>query len=96
MNKLFKTNLKKTTIPSEPDAEIIFNLTPYLQYQQIVLNDNYRTYLETTMISEHALRTGIKETPYQKLCELNTGIQSFIVDFRGADKQFSFLEISLV
>ena len=28
--------------------------------------------------------------------KINTGIQSFIVDFKGANKQFSFLEISLV
>lgn len=35
------------------------------------------------MISEHALRTSIKEIPYQKSYDINTGIQSFILGFRG-------------
>ena len=42
------------------------------------------------------LRTGIKSTPFQKTFETNTGIQSHIVEFKGANKQFSFIEISLV
>ena len=60
------------------------------------LNDNFRTYLETSMISEYTLRTGIKETPHQKSYGINTGVQSFTVDFRGANKRFSFLETSAV
>ena len=55
-----------------------------------------RTYLETMLLSERKLRTGIKPMPYQKSYEINTGSQSFVVDFRGANKQFSFLGISLV
>ena len=60
------------------------------------LNDNFRTYLETSMISEYTLRTGIKETPHQKSYGINTGVQSFTVDFRGANKRFSCLETSSV
>ena len=61
MNKLFETNFKKATIPTEPDVEIIFHSSTYIQYEQIKLNGNFRTYLETMMISEDALRTGIKK-----------------------------------
>ena len=61
MNKLFETNFKKATIPTEPDVEIIFHSSIYIQYEQIKLNGNFRTYLETMMISEDALRTGIKK-----------------------------------
>ena len=45
--------------------------------------------------SEHVLRTGKKPTPCQKLYELVVGTQSLVVDFMGANKQFSFF-ISLV
>lgn len=38
----------------------------------------------------------IKETLYQKSYKINTGVQSFTVDFRDANKDFSFLEMSLV
>ena len=55
-----------------------------------------REYLETTMVSRHVLRTSIKKTPYQKSYELNVGIQSFNINFRSANKQFSFLEILIV
>ena len=48
------------------------------------------------MISEHGFTTGIKPTPYQKSFELVTGTQSRVVSFQGANKQFSFLSISLV
>ena len=48
------------------------------------------------MISEYTLRTGIKETPHQKSYGINAGVQSFTVDFRGANKRFSFLETSSV
>ena len=38
----------------------------------------------------------MKSTPYQKSFEVNTGTQSHVVEFKGANKQFSFIEISLV
>lgn len=52
-------NLQKSTIPYDVDTEIIFQSAPYIQYKQIQLDDNYKTYLETTLISELSLRTGI-------------------------------------
>lgn len=39
---------------------------------------------------------GIMPSPYLKCYEINTGIQSYKVEFKGANKKFSFLEISLV
>ena len=42
------------------------------------------------------LRTGIKPTPYQKSYEVNVGTQTNVVEFKEVNKQFSFLEISLV
>ena len=46
--------------------------------------------------SRRVLRTGIKPTPHQKSFEINVGTQSNVVEFKGVNKQFSFLEISLV
>ena len=48
------------------------------------------------LISNRALRTGIKPTPHQKSYEKNTGFQSFVVHCRGANKQIFLLSISLV
>ena len=76
------------------DAEIIFNSAPYIQYQQIKLNNNFKTYLEGTLISEQILRTGIKSTSYQKTYDFVRGGQSHIVAFRVANQQFSFLGVS--
>ena len=96
MQKLFETNLTASNLPTSVDAEIIFNSAPYIQYDQIKLDDSFKKYLEGTLISEHVLRTEIKPIPYLKTYEIVRGSQSHIVNFRGANKQFSFLEISLV
>ena len=46
------------------------------------------------MLSERVLRTGLKPTPYQSF-ELVVGSDSRVVNFQPANKQFSFLTISL-
>ena len=96
VRKPLETNLNSNNLPTSVDAEIINNLVPYIQYEQIELDDNFRTYLECTLISKHVFRTGTKTTPYQKTYKIVRGTQSHVVDFRGSNKQFSFLKISLV
>ena len=92
--KLFESRRKVTAIPTtQPDAKIIFHSTPYIQYKQIKLNDNFRKYLEASLKSKRVLRTGIVLSPYLKTYEINAGIQSYMVEFKGANEQFSFLEI---
>ena len=76
-----------------PDANVYYHAVPYIQNEQIKLNDTFDKYISKALQS---LRTGIKPTPYQKTFEINTGSQSHVVDFKGTNKQFSFLEISLV
>ena len=44
-------NLQKSTMSYDVDTEIIFQSAPYIQYEQIQLDDSYKTYLETTLIS---------------------------------------------
>ena len=47
-------------------------------------------------MSETALRQGVLPLPYQQEFEVNTGTQDFTCTFRGAQRQFDWLEISIV
>ena len=71
-------------------------MAPYLQYERIELDPNFRAYLESTLTANSFLRTGIQKTPYQKMFIVNISSQSLVVDFMGATKPFSFISISLV
>ena len=81
---------------STVDADIVFTGALYIIYKQFQLDDNFKTYLEGTMQSEHVLKSGIKPTPYQKSFELVTGAKPQLVGFTGGNKQLSFVAISLV
>ena len=98
MQELFETGVNQNAdgLPRIVDADIVFTGAPYIMYEQFQLDNNFKTYLEGTMQSKDMLRTEIKPTPYQKLFELITGTESRVVDFTGANKQFSFFAISLV
>ena len=99
MQRLFEANTNlgaAAGLPDTVDAKIILKSTPYLLYTQFKLNTNFRNYLETALVSESKLRTGIQKTPYQKSYELIAGAQSRTINFNNALKQFFFLEISLV
>ena len=99
MQRLFEANTNlgaAAGLPDTVDAKIILKSTPYLLYTQFKLDTNFRNYLETALVSESKLRTGIQKTPYQKSYELIAGAQSRTINFNNALNQFSFLEISLV
>ena len=69
---------------------------PYIEYEEIKLNDTFNKYVTKALQSKWVLRTSIKPTPFQKIYEVNVGTQSHIVEFNGANKHFSLVEISLV
>ena len=96
MQKLLETNLNQNAdaLPRTVDAGIVFTGAPYIMYELFQLDNNFKTYLEVTMKCEHVLRMGIK--PYQKSFELITGTASQVVDFKGANKQFSLFSIALM
>ena len=48
------------------------------------------------MLSSKVLRMGIQKTLYQKTYELQAGSQEFTVDFKGCNRQFGWLGISLL
>ena len=104
-SKLFESRTKianltagaAAPLPTDaPDADVHFFGAPYLQYEQIKLSDTFDKYVSKALRLKRVLRTGIKPTPFKKTFEINTGSQSHIVDFKGANKQFSFVEISFV
>ena len=98
MQKSFETNKNQTAdaLPRTVAAYIAHTSAPYIMYEQFKLDDNFRTYLKGAMLSEDVLRTGIKPTPYQKSFEIVSSTESRVVNFQTANKQFSFLTISLV
>ena len=64
MKKLFESRkvlASGSPLPT-PDAKIIFTKAPYIQYEQILLDKNFRQYLETIMVSKKILRMKTQET----------------------------------
>ena len=93
-------NPTATTVASlptgDPDANIYWNSILYMQYELVKLNGTFDKYITKALQSKRVLRTGINPTPYQKPYKVNIGTQSHVIEFKGLNKQFSFLEISLV
>ena len=98
MKRLFESRkllAKDASIPV-PDAKIILTKTPFVQYDQILLDKNFRQYLETIMVSKNFLRMGTQKPPLKKTYEINFGQDSIDIGFLGVRRQFYWLEISLV
>ena len=96
MNKLFETNKKLAAIPAQPDALTNIFDKPYIFYQELKLTETSDVYLSGILRSETALRQGVLPSPYQQLFEINTDAQSFTCNFKGAQRQFDWLEISIL
>ena len=99
LQKLFESKTDRGAaggLPNNVDAKIILETTPDLLYYQFELEDTFRTDLESAMISNQVLRTGIFLIPYQKSYELVVGAQSKTFTFQNIFKQFAFLEFSLI
>ena len=97
MEKLFESRkalATNATVP-EVDAEIIFTRAPFVQYEQILLDKNFRQHLKT-IISKKTLRMGAQKTPIQKTYEIQKGSDSLNVEFLGTNRQFDWIEISIV
>ena len=50
-----------------PDANVYFHAIPYLQYEQIKLNNTFNKYITKAISSKRVLRTGIKPHPIKNL-----------------------------
>ena len=74
MNKLFKYTKKVKTIPDAPDAQILWHNTPYIQYEQIRVDDKFRMYYETALLSSKVFQVDVQKISNQKLFELGIGM----------------------
>ena len=98
MDKLFESRkvLAANAAIPEVDAAINFTRAPFVQYEQILLDKNFRQHLETIMVSKKILKMGAQKTPIQKTYEIQKGSDSRNVEFLGANRQFDWIEISIV
>ena len=99
MGKFFESRkvlASTTTAAPSADIEMIFTRAPFVQYEQILLDENFRQHLETIMVSKKIIRMGAQKTPIQKTYEIKEGSDSLNVEFLGANKQFDWIEISIV
>lgn len=86
--KLFKQNRQLAAIAA-PDAKIIFHEAPFVQYEQFRVNNNFRQYLETIMISKKVLQLPVKNT-FEKVVQMaiGTGGQNLMAEFTAPNRQF--------
>ena len=96
LNKLCESNKKAAAIPDNPDALIQIYDRPYISYQEISLTQRADIYFTGILRSETALRQGVLPSPYQQVFEVNTGPKDFTCTFKGAQRQFDWLEIWIV
>ena len=79
-----------------PDTQIIFTKPPFLQYEQFLLDKNFRQYLQTIMVSKKILKMGVQKILIQKTHKISVSSDSINVDFLGSNRQFDWIEMSLV
>ena len=98
MKKLFKSKkvMAAASAILSPDAKIIFTKAPFIQYKQLLLDKNFRQHLETIMVSKKFIGMGAQKAPVQKTYEISAGQDSINIDFLSSNRQFDWLEISLV
>ena len=96
LNKFFESNKKVSTVPENPDAFINICDSPFISYQEINLTKNADLYFTGILRSETALRQGVLPAPYQQEFEIAVGTQSYTCTFKGTQRQFDWLEISVV
>ena len=73
MNYLFEYTKKVRTIPDAPDVQILWHNTPFIQYEQIRLDDKFRMYYATALMSKKIFQVDVQKISYQKLFELGIG-----------------------
>lgn len=91
-----ESNSKITGNIQKPNTKIYFYGTPYIFYPQIKLDENFEVYFNSPLRAKKAWRTGFQMIPYQQSFKINDGTQTINANYISSNRQFSFLEISLV
>ena len=87
---------QKCNCNGNPDVQIVFVKALFIPYKQFLLTQIFRQYPQTLLTSSKVLRMGIQKTQYQRAYELQADSQDFTVDFLGSNRQFDWIETSLV
>ena len=95
MKRLFESK-KKVNAIGAPDAKIVFTKAPFVQYEQFLLGKNFRQYIETTMISKKFNVWESKKDHSKKYTKFLLGTDSINLELYGSNRQFDWLEMSLV
>ena len=96
-NTPFETTKKVTAIrTTAPDATPLFFERPYIEYNQIKLDQNFQQYFNATLKAMSALRLGVFMLPYRQTYEMEVGSQSQTVKFTNMPTQIEWMEISIV
>ena len=98
LKKLFESRkvlVAGSGVPA-PDTKIIFTKAPFIQCEELLLDKNFRQYLETIMVSKNVLHMGAQKTPIPKTYQINVGQDSINIEFLGSNRQFDWLEMPLV
>ena len=69
-----------------------FTKAPFIQYEQLLLDKNFRQYLETIVVSKKILKMATQKTPIEKTYGLNTGQDSLNIEFLGAIRQLDWIK----
>ena len=86
MKKLFESRkVINVSATVDSDAKITFTKAPFIQYEQLLLDKNFRQYLETIMVSKKILRMGNQKSPKQKTYKINVGADTIEIDFLGSN-----------
>ena len=69
MEKLFESRKVLAAGAAIPfaDAQVIFIKAPFIQYEQILLDKNFRQHLETIMVSKNSKNRSSKNSPAKNL-----------------------------
>ena len=96
MNKLFEYTKKVRTILDSPNAQILWHDTPYIQYEQIRLEDKFRMYYECCqkkyskwMFKRYPTKNCLNQEQVQRTTVLRS-------EFVAANLQFNWLLILIV
>ena len=79
----------------DPDAKIITRVQ-LIQYEQLLLDNIFRQHLEIIIVSKKKLRMATQKSPIHKTYEINVGAYTLEIEFLGSNRQFDWLEFSLV
>ena len=88
-----KKLLESTSV--DPDVKIITRVQ-LIQYEQLLLDNIFRQHLEILMVSKKNLRMATQKSPIHKTYEINVGAYTLEIEFLGSNRQFDWLEFSLV